>query len=156
MLKFKTFLILTIIVVFSFSLIGCGLLTSRSAEPVEEVSEGELPEWLLLAYRADDSDVAENAGPAGEVKEPPAPAETTQPAAATAQPASGSSAPATSAPASTTSSLENEIEERMNDILREIYADEIALEKKRLDKLAKEEAAAKVDEGRGFANWGRD
>ena len=156
MLKFKTFLTLTIIVVFSFSLIGCGSLTSRSAEPVEEVSEGELPEWLLLAYRADDSNVAENAGPAGEVKEPPAPAETTQPAAATTQPASGSSAPAKTATASTTSSLEDEIEERMNDILREIYAEEIAAEKKRLELLAKEAEKEKEDEGKGYANWFND
>ena len=156
MLKFKTFLTLTIIVVFSFSLIGCGLLTSRSAEPVEEVSEGELPEWLLLAYRADDSDVAENAGQTGEVNEPPAPAETTQPAAETPQPASRSSAPATPAPVSTTSSLEDDVDKRMNEILREIYADEIELAQKEAEQKAKDEEAAKDPLKRDLPDWFRN
>jgi hypothetical protein len=154
MRKFKTFLVMTMLVVFSFSLIGCGFLTSRSTETVEEVTEGELPEWLLLAYRAEESSVDENADPPGEVKEPPA--ETTQPAAATTQPASGSTAPATSAPASTTSSLEKDIDERMNDILREIYAEEIKAAQKIEDEKAKAAAKEKDADERGFANWWRD
>ncbi len=151
MLKIRTFLVLTIVTVFSFSLIGCGFLTSRSTETVEEVTEGEMPEWLLLAYRAEESPVDENVDPAEEVEEPPA--ETTQPEAATTQPASDSTAPATSAPASTTTSLEDEIEERMNDILREIYADEIKAAQKIEDEKAKAAAKEKEDEEKGYKWW---
>ncbi len=47
--KIKTFLVLTIVLVFSISLLGCG---SDTAAPEELTGQdGELPEWLLAAHR---------------------------------------------------------------------------------------------------------
>ncbi len=50
--KFKTLIMFMLVIALSFSLIGCGLLASRSTD-LEEVTgqNGDLPEWLLLAHR---------------------------------------------------------------------------------------------------------
>lgn len=50
--KFKTLIMFMLVIALSFSLIGCGLLVSRSTD-LEEVTgqNGDLPEWLLLAHR---------------------------------------------------------------------------------------------------------
>ncbi len=50
--KIKTFLLLTLALVFSISLFGCGLFSSDTAAPEELTGQdGELPEWLLAAHR---------------------------------------------------------------------------------------------------------
>ena len=150
--RIKTFLVLVVLLIFSFSLIGCGLLSSRSAGPEEVSGEGEdLPEWLLLAYLQDnDNDESplngENAVDADEVIEPEitetpeetTPATTQQPTTQPAtQPATTSPAPAPTQPAAL--SPMEEMNQRMNEILKEMYADEIAAEKERLEEEAKEE-----------------
>jgi len=50
--KIKTFLLLTLVLVFSISLFGCGLFLPDTAAPEELTGQdGELPEWLLAAHR---------------------------------------------------------------------------------------------------------
>lgn len=50
--KHKTLIVFAVVIAFSFSLIGCGLLTLRSTGPDEVAGiGGDLPEWLLLAHR---------------------------------------------------------------------------------------------------------
>ncbi len=50
--KIKTFLLLTLVLVFSISLFGCGLFSPDTAAPEELTGQdGELPEWLLAAHR---------------------------------------------------------------------------------------------------------
>jgi hypothetical protein len=50
--KIKTFLLLTLVLVFSISLFGCKLLPTDTAAPEELTGQdGELPEWLLAAHR---------------------------------------------------------------------------------------------------------
>lgn len=50
--KIKTFLLITLVLVFSISLFGCGLFSSDTAAPEELTGQdGELPEWLLAAHR---------------------------------------------------------------------------------------------------------
>ncbi len=51
--KHKTLIVFAVVIAFSFSLIGCGLLTSRSTGPDDVACFGDdLPEWLLLAHRS--------------------------------------------------------------------------------------------------------
>ncbi len=51
--KHKTLIVFAVVIAFSFSLIGCGMLTSRSTGPDDLAGiGGELPEWLLLAHRS--------------------------------------------------------------------------------------------------------
>ena len=51
--KHKTLIVFAVVIAFSFSLIGCGLLTSRSTGPDDVAGFGDdLPEWLLLAHRS--------------------------------------------------------------------------------------------------------
>lgn len=50
--KHKSLIVFAVVIAFSFSLIGCGLLASRSDGPDDLAGQGdELPEWLLLAHR---------------------------------------------------------------------------------------------------------
>jgi len=118
MSKFKTFFILASILIFSFSLIGCGLLASRETEPAEEAVGGELPEWLLLSYRTDNNTaIDKETASAEDVEKEETPAEnvsqtttlTQQPApASTATTAPAASAPAAPAPAPPTDLTERE------------------------------------------------
>ena len=51
--KHKTLIVFAVVIAFSFSLIGCGMLTSRSTGPDDMTGfGGDLPEWLLLAHRS--------------------------------------------------------------------------------------------------------
>lgn len=55
MLKVKALLITLLVLTLAVSLVGCGLIASRSTGPDETEPggrEGELPEWLLLAHRS--------------------------------------------------------------------------------------------------------
>lgn len=53
--KIKTFLLLTLVFVFSISLFGCGFFSADTAAPEELTGQdGELPEWLLAAHRTDE------------------------------------------------------------------------------------------------------
>ena len=50
--RIKTLVVLTLVLLFGFSLAGCGLLASRSPETAIDTSlDGELPGWLLLSHR---------------------------------------------------------------------------------------------------------
>jgi hypothetical protein len=58
--KVKTLLITVLVIAFAFSLTGCGMLLSRRAEPELTASlDAELPEWLLLSHRSEETFVAE-------------------------------------------------------------------------------------------------
>lgn len=51
--KVKTLLVILFVIAFSFSLLGCGLITSRTASTDEVVETGgQVPEWLLLSHRS--------------------------------------------------------------------------------------------------------
>jgi len=51
--KVKTLLVILLVITFSFSLLGCGLITSRTASTDEVVETGgQVPEWLLLSHRS--------------------------------------------------------------------------------------------------------
>ncbi len=51
--KIKALITLFLVIAFSFSLFGCGLVASRGEEQVDLAGTGdELPEWLLLAHRS--------------------------------------------------------------------------------------------------------
>jgi hypothetical protein len=110
--KIKTFLLLTLVLVFSISLFGCGLFSSDTAAPEELTGQdGELPEWLLAAHREveiegteitddlpEEDDLAiggtdEDDGvtaPSAVQETPAQPAATNTPAPATTQPAATS------------------------------------------------------------------
>ena len=96
MFKIKAFLVLTILVVFSFSLFGCDLLSGfiSGEEEVLTGQDGELPEWLLLAHRSDERVITDSydldlPDDDGEVLAPPSPEQpATQPAPASSTPAS--------------------------------------------------------------------
>ncbi len=54
--KVKTLLITVLVIAFALSLTGCGMLLSRRAEPELAASlDGELPEWLLLSHRSENT-----------------------------------------------------------------------------------------------------
>lgn len=54
--KVKTLLITVLVMAFALSLSGCGMLLSRRAEPELAASlDGELPEWLLLSHRSEET-----------------------------------------------------------------------------------------------------
>jgi hypothetical protein len=54
--KVKTLLITALVIAFALSLTGCGMLLSRRAEPELAASlDGELPEWLLLSHRSEET-----------------------------------------------------------------------------------------------------
>ena len=59
--KVKTLFVVLLVITFSFSLLGCGLITSRTASTDEVVETGgQIPEWLLLSHRniaSEESDV---------------------------------------------------------------------------------------------------
>jgi hypothetical protein len=58
--KVKTLLITVLVIAFALSLTGCGMLLSRRAEPELAASlDGELPEWLLLSHRSEESFAAD-------------------------------------------------------------------------------------------------
>ncbi len=62
--KLKALLFTVLVLALSFSLIGCGMLTSftSSEEEVVEVG-GQVPEWLMLSYRSiasEDNDIDED------------------------------------------------------------------------------------------------
>ena len=120
MSKFKTFFILASILIFSFLLIGCGLLASRETGTAEEAVGGELPEWLLLSYRTDNNTIidketvsaegdekeertAENVSQTTTLTQQPTPAST-----ATTAPAAAAPAPAAPTPAPPTALTERE------------------------------------------------
>ena len=51
--KVKALLVVLLVIAFSFSLLGCGLITSRTASTDEVVEMGgQVPEWLLLSHRS--------------------------------------------------------------------------------------------------------
>jgi|GEM_PF-5969353 len=51
--KVKTLFVILLVITFSFSLLGCGLVTSRTASTDEVVETGgQVPEWLLLSHRS--------------------------------------------------------------------------------------------------------
>lgn len=60
--RIKAFLVLTLLVMFSFSLFGCELIAGLTPGPEEVMTgqEGDLPEWLLLAHRSDESAIIDN------------------------------------------------------------------------------------------------
>jgi len=56
--KVKTLFVILLVITFSFSLLGCGLVTSRTASTDEVVETGgQVPEWLLLSHRSIASEV---------------------------------------------------------------------------------------------------
>jgi hypothetical protein len=58
--KVKTLLITVLVIAFALSLTGCGMLLSRRAEPELAASlDGELPGWLLLSHRSEETFAAE-------------------------------------------------------------------------------------------------
>jgi hypothetical protein len=107
MQRIKTLLIVFLVIAFSFSLIGCKLLPWGSSADVETGTEDGLPEWLMLAHRAeaaeepevdeeevdeDEPSVSESASTQPSTTQPA----TTQPAATqptTEQPAQSSGTP---------------------------------------------------------------
>lgn len=51
--KVKTLLVVLLVITFAFSLLGCGLITSRTTSTDEVVEMGgQVPEWLLLSHRS--------------------------------------------------------------------------------------------------------
>lgn len=58
--KVKTLLITVLVIAFALSLTGCGMLLSRREEPELAASlDAELPGWLLLSHRSEETFVAE-------------------------------------------------------------------------------------------------
>ncbi len=87
--KIKTFLLVTLVLVFSISLFGCGLFSSDTAAPEELAGQdGELPEWLLAAHRNVE-------GPGTEVTEDPTEADDDELAIGGADEDDGVTAPST-------------------------------------------------------------
>jgi len=91
MTKLKALLLFGLLAAFVFSLAGCGMLATESADP--EVEEAEvlkgLPEWLLLAHRDIDDLAAEEEDlflPKEEEAEAEEEAEEPEPAPETATP----------------------------------------------------------------------
>lgn len=130
MLKIKTFFILTLVLLFSFFLLGCDLLSSFLAEPEQEVIEEELPAWLLLAHRSDqrftDLDADLDLDDPVEEEEPD-----TQQTASSPAPAAAEQAPAATSPL-------DDVSNRANDLLKEALADEIDEVKDLFEKRLKE------------------
>jgi hypothetical protein len=107
--RIKTLLIISIVIAFSVSMIGCGMLGSGSTTAdVTSGAEGDLPEWLMLSHRAEaveEPEVEEEEAPEEEfepeeeavAEAPPAeqPAQPSQPAqpAQPAQPTQTSGTP---------------------------------------------------------------
>lgn len=55
--KVKTLFVILLVITFSFSLLGCGLITSRTASTDEVVETGgQIPKWLHLSHRSMASD----------------------------------------------------------------------------------------------------
>ncbi len=86
MTKVKTLIMFSLIIALSFSLIGCGLIASRTTGPEEvAVESDEVPEWLQLSHRSAEGPESEMEDELESMEEEEPVAEATEESTQTAQ-----------------------------------------------------------------------
>lgn len=135
MTKAKSFILITILIAFLLSLSGCALLSGLSSPEELSIESEKLPEWMLIAYWAEDDSRFERNSLIDEDSDRGIAEETVQPA-------SGTTAPAQQ-PAAAEDDIMADVQKRAQEIIWDMYKDDI--EQDMQDMLDQLEAEAKKD-----------